>query len=110
MKSDRELLELAAKAAGIKNFSYSDGFRCIAVWNEFGGRELWSPLKNDGDKSRLAEELGIKVVHGKHTGDGCTAESEWFDVPSCTSFCECMNESERRAVVIVAANIGESMP
>ena len=52
--SDRELLELAAKAAGY----WSNKFNCPDNV-PFGGR--WDPLTNDGDALRLAVKLRLLV-------------------------------------------------
>lgn len=55
--TDRELLELAAKAAGYIITYGSYGYR------EFlcrGGVE-WNPLTNDGDALRLLNRLGIQL-------------------------------------------------
>lgn len=60
MKTDRELLELAAKAAGI---DLSE-----AQWSEDGfywmplGSKFWNPLTDDGDAFRLMVQLGIGVA------------------------------------------------
>lgn len=52
--TDRELLELAAKAAGY----WDNGFNC---WN--GGEHLgWNPLESDKDALRLAVKLGISIT------------------------------------------------
>ena len=63
MKTDRELLELAAKAAGIALHSWSEieqGYR-----REDGG--YFRPLTDDGDALRLAVKLCLEIdVH--HTG------------------------------------------
>lgn len=57
---DRELLEKAAKAAGLNLY---------AAWSEFGHFEgyrvdalngdAWNPLTDDGDALRLAVKLGL---------------------------------------------------
>lgn len=54
--SDRELLELAAKAAGISYSKYRpDGWLDTrGLWVD--GRR-WSPLEDDGDRYRLARKL-----------------------------------------------------
>lgn len=76
--NDRELLELAAKAAGIR----------LHVWGTKGAENFadmdakthgrWNPLADDGDAFRLAVLLGIHVFspdypeyHG--SGDACAA-------------------------------------
>lgn len=65
--TDRELLEFAAKAAGIvppadlntdeigRNYSNGLGLWCKHPW----GWNWWHPLDNDGDALRLAVKLGI---------------------------------------------------
>lgn len=52
--TDRELLELAAKAAG-HNY-YMDSF---GVHQIDSGR--WNPLYDDGDALRLAVKLGVDI-------------------------------------------------
>lgn len=59
--TDKELLELAAKAAGAtwidSNFDYDDFGRLML---DFGnGCQEWNPLTDDGDALRLAIKLGI---------------------------------------------------
>ena len=58
--TDQELLELAAKAAGIKTtrcLQYEDG---AFDWPGKAGR--WNPLTDDGDALRLAVKLGITIM------------------------------------------------
>ena len=75
--SDRELLELAAKAAGVE-------YECTAhtgypeddqhqIRNEAGTLVDWNPLENDGDALRLAVRLnmGISIHH-----DYCAAVAQ----------------------------------
>lgn len=62
-KTDKELLELAAKAAGIDG-SVDDEFGC-GMWlrgkrNPDNSR-YWSPLTDDGDAFRLAVKLRIAI-------------------------------------------------
>jgi hypothetical protein len=58
--SDRELLELAAKAAGdfttAKYYRVADDLPVVFMLND----KPWNPLKDDGDALRLAVKLGIK--------------------------------------------------
>ncbi len=67
--TDRELLEAAARAAGLRiecdadkavvfPSHYSGGF---SVFNDRGGSSLWNPLTDDGDALRLAVKLGIHI-------------------------------------------------
>jgi hypothetical protein len=60
MSTDRELLELAAKAAGIegeikKTFG---GWPCLMRKNG----HAWQPMHDDGDALRLAANLGISIT------------------------------------------------
>ncbi len=57
--TDRELLELAAKAAGIDVRWYQgDCLRVAYKCNGFAGK--WNPLTDDGDALRLAVKIGIR--------------------------------------------------
>ena len=69
MSTDRELLELAAKAAGIA----LDG-ECphggFWVWDDEHLHHLpWNPLADDGDALRLAVKLDIQVHYSDFTGE-----------------------------------------
>jgi hypothetical protein len=63
--SDRELLEMAAKAAGLFEHKWSDAWKCLGRWTHakdgwyFEG-PAWNPLTDDGDALRLAVKLGIE--------------------------------------------------
>lgn len=104
--TDRELLELAAKAAGYALTKGSSGYR------EFlckGGVE-WNPLTDDGDALRLAVKLKMHVlVHGDWVEaliDGIQAGH----AASCYSADGSMLETCCRAIVRAAAEIGRSKP
>jgi len=103
--SDKELLELAAKAADIKPFSYiHDQF-----WiQEYG---FWNPLRSDGDALRLAVKLDIviwecsqyncaltEIRYGKNQGE-VTEPIQDEDRYAAT----------RRAIVRAAAEIGKTL-
>lgn len=110
--SDKELLELAAKAAGIRlnGWEWSG-----AVFYTHAGMHndriiQWSPLTDDGDALRLATDLRLAVLPGKHKGDGCTVESQRQGIPGCTTLHDDKREQMRRAIVHVAAEIGKAMP
>jgi hypothetical protein len=55
--SDRELLELAASAAGYK-IRFSPDDRCFRVEDEWAGE--WCPLTDHGDALRLAVKVRIR--------------------------------------------------
>jgi hypothetical protein len=66
--TDRELLEKAAKAAGLKlqPAGRTDG-SFLVLMNE-DGDYIWSPLTDDGDAFRLAVKLQIHVQpSGRYT-------------------------------------------
>ena len=85
--SDRELLELAAKAAGLNTPRYVvDGQQLGWAINEgisveFGptSQRLWNPLTDPGDALRLAVALRMRVHH-----DGSTATAE---LPTGQKYC-----------------------
>lgn len=100
MKTDRELLELAAKAADVpfKALPHSG-----STW------EKWNPLTDDGDALRLAVTLCLQITFYPSCHE--------VEVTSETGreTCELFNrgddaEGTRRAIVRAAAAIGEAMP
>ena len=103
--TDRELLELAAKAAGIELISWTNMYDAC---DEIGGRfitqprgEPWNPLEDDGDALRLAVKLGL------FTGP------EFFHFRSLERFAGQDADdytANRRAIVRAAAEIGSAMP
>lgn len=54
--TDRELLELAAKAAGV------DSRRLPHAWPVRFDDDQWNPLEDDGDALRLAVTVGLAVI------------------------------------------------
>jgi hypothetical protein len=58
MTSDRELLERAAKAAGIDGHYINSRIYPHGEWSGPGG---WNPLTDDGDAFRLAVKLSFRV-------------------------------------------------
>lgn len=61
--TDRELLELAAKAAGIKIIRITDtGMPLIIGKNEDGKYwDSWNPLTDDGDRYRLVRTCKMRI-------------------------------------------------
>ena len=93
MKTDRELLELAAKAAGVSFFVDSWG-----RYMEIRGGLMptpWNPLSGDGDALRLAVSAGVDISD---------AQVRFFDKDSSDPCA-----ATRRAIVRAAAAIGEGM-
>lgn len=110
--SDKTLLELAAKAAGIevryqpmshrflteKQLSQSDGYYFA----------YWDPLTDDGDALRLAVKFKFTIEHWSVTSDGCDRVSAKIGQAP-----ELYNNdpyaATRRAIVRAAAAIGEKL-
>ena len=102
MTNDRELLELAAKAAGY-NVIYFDNPSLKRFIDSDG--EEWNPLTDDGDALRLAVKLELDVAVWKSyvavVGyDGLHAVEDVNDDPYAAT---------RRAIVRAAAEIGKEM-
>jgi len=103
--TDRELLEFAAKAAGIEWFGIFGDSECECRFLDIGEDTVveWKPLTDDGDALRLAVKLGLIVEagqcwiskHGPMYGE---------DVLPCPY------AATRRAIVLAAAAIGKEMP
>lgn len=71
--TDRELLEAAAKAAGLTIHSGHQAGRDACGAGDVGLRisnltTCWNPLADDGDALRLAVKLGINIVPNYHAG------------------------------------------
>jgi hypothetical protein len=89
--TDRELLEFAAKAAGIE----INWFKWERLTNQ------WNPLTDDGDALRLAVKLRLTPhIDGNLTDcEDCTVAH--LDDPYAAT---------RRAITRAAAEIGKAMP
>jgi hypothetical protein len=79
--SDRELLELAAKAAGYKPHGWNEEINRLLVEDEEGPDLPWNPLRDDGDALRLAVKL--KLLVGVHLDESWaqsygTPEGKWL--------------------------------
>ena len=66
--SDRELLELAARAAGFSDAEWAVKQACIYTAQLPGFRCFWNPLADDGDSLRLAVKLGIEISFVNNLG------------------------------------------
>ncbi|RSZ60010.1 hypothetical protein HF313_14950 [Massilia atriviolacea] len=67
-RTDRELLELAAKAAQIALWPHGDAWRDMAIGTGLllaNGGWIWNPLLHDGDSLRLAvaRSLTLYINH-----------------------------------------------
>lgn len=95
---DRELLELAAKAACI------DLRRLPDAWPEVM-TPVWSPLTDDGDAMRLATTLLISV----HFFDGKTIAMPRFGWDVSESHGDDVEAATRRAIVRAAVEVWREM-
>ncbi len=104
MTTDRELLEMAAKAA---RYQYAKHGGYIVVDGIPGN---WNPLTDDGDALRLAVKLGLRVKVEKN--DHAEVDN-WDDLaPMCWQVVangQDIYVATRRAIVRAAAAIGEAM-
>ena len=104
MKTDRELLELAARAAGYVLTDGSQGYRTFRCK---GGVE-WNPLTDDGDALRLAVNLELDILRFPAFGEAQVCSQDGVaDEAESTSICP--YAATRRAIVRAAAAIGEQM-
>lgn len=106
---DRELLELAAKAAGIK---HPGGEHCIngpAVW-DCEALRWWRPLTDDGDALRLAVKMMLSVTIGPCEVQAVSISGALRgEFPKEDAIYQNMGIATRRAIVRAAAEIGRAM-
>ena len=116
MTTDKELLELAAKAAGIKIYTQIGNTILCPV----GGGDLlksWNPLTDDGDALRLAVMLEINIQCEVLSTDASISsincggwsgvdglDIPWAEEPLGTD----PYAATRRAIVRAAAEIGKA--
>lgn len=108
--NDRELLEFAAKAAGMPPPVDSNG-----VWSAWSGTmdngHWWDPLADDGDALRLAVKLQIQLVPGTYNKDEfCAYAPDGRMAKEYWSSLQDERTATRRVIVRAAAAIGEAMP
>ena len=108
--SDKELLELAAKAAGIVGI---DGVYPIAR-DSSGECYFWNPLTDDGDALKLAVRLGLWVdVRQVGMSDEPVAVVGYSKYDAKKQVREYDHEDHyaatRRAIVRAATEIGRTM-
>ena len=104
--TDRELLELAAKAAGINAKWYS----ATGYFMRLGsgcGLTRWEPLTNDGDALRLAVKLNMSVDIDSHENSTYTYAGNVPRVYAMENWCDDKDAATRRAIVRAAAKIGK---
>lgn len=93
--TDRELLELAAQAAGITGFWVDAGLNIRSdAWPL-----IWNPLIDDGDALRLAVKLQIHLAH-HHYGIGWVDARHIKELTGADPYA-----ATRRAIVRAAADM-----
>jgi hypothetical protein len=114
--TDRELLENAAKAAGIRLRRYEaetaniTAYFVIEVTKDTHG-DIWNPLTDDGDALRLAVKLQLEPRFLDMDHPAGPPRVTFHNVPGLIVFVrEDPYAATRRAIVRAAAEIGRNMP
>lgn len=126
-QTDRELLELASKAAGYTKAEWQD----MRGWGEvrYGFseamwvpeiEEYWNPLTADGDALRLAVRLRLCIEHNHAADQQRWVAADLAGCEGCYAPVSCVEDdfddelqrgaATRRAIVRAAAEIGKAMP
>ena len=105
--TDRELLEMAAKAAGLKLEWDKRGI----AWCE-AADGIWNPITDDGDALRLAVQLGIEIHPDREVRKVYTAFSvhrpHLIGLNTIEPFGDDEMAATRFAIVRAAAEIGKT--
>jgi hypothetical protein len=112
--TDRELLELAAKAAGVEIHESDDGtMQRRPVWamthyvqGQPYSETVWNPLGDDAQAMRLAVKLEMELKVYNTSAHAASAKCERS---VCASEKGDPYAATRRAIVRAAAEIGRSM-
>lgn len=110
--TDRELLELAAKAAGVEHDGYTERYYDPGLRARGNAGDAWNPLTDDGDALRLAVKTGVFITGVVHENtpvrgyraawnDGTKALYQRIGSDAAADY--------RRAIVRAAAAIGKEM-
>jgi hypothetical protein len=105
--TDRELLELAAKAADIEIDHWRTDPMISITEYDSSQYCMWNPLTDDGDALRLAVKLClfIQINSGSATAWKWRGEN-WYEQASDNA--DDMRAATRRAITRAAAEIGRS--
>ena len=102
-ETDRELLELAAKAAGLDAW-WAEPFGFMLLRSD--GNRAWEPLRNDGDALRLLVAIrGTLSVWGGSSNNGPCTTLEHDEFEMVERHCDDAAAATRRAIVRAAAAI-----
>jgi len=105
MTTDRELLELAAKAAGLRVRTWDGHSGAMCAIDDDRHGLMWMPLTDDGDALRLAVKTGEPFVVRSRCVTTMGGLMEDFD-PAVSGD---DLRATRRAIVRAAAAIGKAM-
>lgn len=109
MQTDRELLELAAKAAGMVGWEWDtefDSLRSPPKTTPYGdGFSYWSPLTDDGDALRLAVKLRLEIGRGLEGEVYAFRRHDAYGIDEPLGDDPCA--ATRRAITRAAAALGE---
>ena len=100
--TDRELLELAAKAAQIMVNPWHEKYGLLLSDFDF---EPWNPLTDDGDALRLAVKLLFEIDFWL----GSIAIRHSTGIKIIEAYNDDPYAATRRAIVLAAAEIGKEM-
>ncbi len=110
--TDKELLEQAAKAAGMDHLFWNDG-KTTAYYSGSlfymttpGSHTPWNPLTDDGDAMRLVVKLGLALVVG-NVNDYIAVQSDRLPEVIHSDKTDDPYAAARRAIVRAAAEIGK---
>lgn len=119
--TDKELLELAAKAAGMEGWRYSGPSGLHKMLDPSRPKATgsvgapWNPLADDGDALRLARDVGLRVDFNYQTGqDKRRGIAVWTPgdhepyPPFWTIYGNRPDAEARCAIVRAAAEIGRA--
>jgi hypothetical protein len=105
--TDKELLELAAKAADIELWHEDVFTKGLTQKISQSGILCWNPLADDGDAFRLAVKLGVQItiiLDGEDGDHPPQTMVDWATEEHPNDPCA----ATRRAVVRAAAEIGKA--
>lgn len=106
--TDKELLELAAKAVGFSDYYVSEWVGGASLMHSPDpkiGPVEWNPLTDDGDALRLAVKLRMEVYIARYE-----IEIHAHIVTVFQPTDDDAAPATRRAIVRAAAEIGKAMP
>ena len=107
MNEDRELLEWAAFAAGMRVRHYIGNL--VHLDNDGLDAGAWNPLDDDGDALRLAVKLGIDIAPFIASKVSRSRVLSKMDADICEAHESDPYAATRRAIVRAASSIGGEM-